>query len=90
MPYLVLIMRVTLDRLVTRSTPSKTHYTVFYFFQINYLIDESFNIGKGTKTIISMLHHFFEYHAFGETKVNLHADNCTGQIKNCFMIYYLM
>ena len=37
-----------------------------------------------------MLHHFFEYHAFGETKVHLHDDNRTGQNKNRFMIYYLM
>lgn len=37
-----------------------------------------------------MLHHVFENHAFGETKVHLHADNCTGQNKNRFMIYYLM
>ena len=37
-----------------------------------------------------MLHHFFEYHAFGETKVHLHADNCTGQNSNRFMIYHLM
>ena len=67
-----------------------TYYTGIYSFQINYLIDESFNIGKGANTIISMLHHFFENHAFGETKVHLHADNCTGQNKNRFMIYYLM
>ena len=36
-----------------------------------------------------MIHHFFEHHAFGETKVHLHADNCTGHNKNRFMIYYL-
>ena len=29
-----------------------------------------------------MIHHFFEHHAFGETKVHLHTDNCTGQNKN--------
>ena len=47
-------------------------------------------MGKGANTIISMLHHFFEHHAFGETKVHLHVDNCTGQNKNRFMVYYLM
>ena len=36
-----------------------------------------------------MLHHFFENHGFGETKVHLHADNCTGQNKNRFMMFYL-
>ena len=58
-PYLVLIVRVPLDRLVTKSTPNMTHYTGPYSLQINYLTDESFNIGKGANTIISMLHHFF-------------------------------
>ena len=50
-----------------------TYYTGICSFQINYLIDECFNIGKGANTIISMIHHFFEHHAFGETKVHLHA-----------------
>jgi len=58
--------------------------------QVTYLIDESFNVGKGANSIISMLHHFFEVHSFGETKVHLHADNCTGQNKNRFMMFYLM
>ena len=37
-----------------------------------------------------MLHHFFEHHGFGETSVHLHADNCTGQNKNRYLMYYLM
>ena len=37
-----------------------------------------------------MLHHFFETHGLGETSVHLHADNCCGQNKNRFMMYYLM
>ena len=37
-----------------------------------------------------MLHHFFEVHGFGETKVHPHADNCTGQNKNRFMMFYLI
>lgn len=37
-----------------------------------------------------MLHHFFEHHGFGETSVHLHADNCSGQNKNRFMMQYLM
>ena len=36
-----------------------------------------------------MIHHFFDTHGFGETHVHLHADNCTGQNKNRFMMYYL-
>ena len=55
-----------------------------------YLIDEAFNVGKGANSIISMLHHFFEAHRIGEKSVHLHADNCGGQNKNRFMMYYLM
>ena len=55
-----------------------------------YLIDEGFNVGKGANSIISMLHHFFEAHGIGEKSVHLHADNCAGQNKNRFMMYYLM
>ena len=37
-----------------------------------------------------MLHHFFETHGLGEKVVHLHADNCSGQNKNRYMMYYLM
>lgn len=47
-------------------------------------------MGKGANAIISMLHHFFEVHGFGERRVHLHADNCVGQNKNRFLMYYLM
>ena len=36
-----------------------------------------------------MIHHFFDTHGCGETHVYLHADNCTGQNKNRFMMHYL-
>ena len=55
--------------------------------QVNYLIDEAHCIGKGANNIISMIHHHFDY---GESKVHLHADNCVGQNKNRFMMFYLM
>ena len=58
--------------------------------QINYLIDEACNVGKGGNIIISLLHHFFSTHSFGETSVHLHADNCCGQNKNRYLMYYLM
>ena len=37
-----------------------------------------------------MLHHFLNHHGFGETNLHLHADNCSGQNKNRFMMQYLM
>jgi len=37
-----------------------------------------------------MLHHFFAVHGFGESHLHLHADNCGGQNKNHFMMFYLM
>lgn len=48
-----------------------------------------------------MLHDFFEHHGIGETTiymqtivlettVHLHADNCSGQNKNKYMMQYLM
>ena len=58
--------------------------------QINYLIDEAVNVGKGANAIISMLHHFFSTYGLGETEVHLHADNCSGQNKNRYMMHYLM
>ena len=58
--------------------------------QINYLIDEASDTGKGSNSIVSMLHHFFNEHGLGETMVHLHADNCVGQNKNNTMLHYLI
>ena len=58
--------------------------------QINYLIDEAVDMGKGSNAIVSMLHHFFENHGLGEERVHLHADNCGGQNKNAIMVQYLL
>ncbi|XP_041373710.1 LOW QUALITY PROTEIN: uncharacterized protein LOC121386766 [Gigantopelta aegis] len=58
--------------------------------QINYLIDESVQTGKGANCVISLLHHFFEHYGLGETDVHLHADNCAGQNKNSVMMWYLL
>ena len=58
--------------------------------QINYLIDEAVNVGKGAIAIISMLNHFFATYGPRERVVHLHADNCEGQNKSCYMMYYLM
>ena len=47
------------------------------------------NTGKGANNIISMLHHFLQTHSLGEATLHLHADNCSGQNKNRFMMQYL-
>ena len=57
--------------------------------QVNYLIDEASDVGKGANTTISYLHHYFEIHGLGETRAHLHADNCSGQNKNNYFIWYL-
>ena len=58
--------------------------------QINYLIDEAMNVGKGANVIISLVHHFFATYGLGEYVAHLHADNCSGQNKNRYMMSYLM
>ena len=42
--------------------------------------------GKGANTVISLLHHYHQHYSFGEQKLHLHADNCSGQNKNNAMI----
>ena len=58
--------------------------------QINYLLDEACDVGKGANCVVSLLHHFFENYGLGEEQVHLHADNCSGQNKNSCMMMYLM
>ena len=58
--------------------------------QINFVIDEASDVGKGANAVVSMLDYFFNHHGLGETTVSLHADNCTGQNKNNTMMQYLM
>ena len=56
--------------------------------QINYLIDESVSTGKGANATISYVHDFFSTQGAGETDVHIHADNCGGQNKNNYVIWY--
>jgi hypothetical protein len=58
--------------------------------QHNYIIDESVSVGKGSNTVISLLHHYLENFSCGQRHLNLHADNCSGQNKNNNMLHYLM
>ena len=58
--------------------------------QINYLIDENDNPGKGANCVISMLHHFLESKTNSNQDLLLHADNAVGQNKNNAMIHYCL
>ena len=51
-------------------------------WQLNYLIDEGVDVGKGSNTVVWLLHHFFETDTLGESDVHLHADNCVEQNRN--------
>ena len=59
------------------------------FPQINYLIDEGMSSSKGLNMVISFLHHFLENYGVGKQKMELHCDNCSGQNKNKFVMWYL-
>lgn len=56
--------------------------------QVNYLIDEAVYVGKGANSTMSYVHDFFESHGAGETDVHINADNCGGQNKNYYVIWY--
>ena len=51
-------------------------------WQVSYLIDEASDTGKGSNTVVSLVHHFLRHHGLGEVELRLHADNCSGQNKN--------
>lgn len=56
--------------------------------QVNYLIDEAHCSSKGSNAVISYLHHFFGHYGLGERHLQLHCDNCSGQNKNRYMLWY--
>jgi hypothetical protein len=57
--------------------------------QVNFIIDEAHLISKGSNAVISYLDYFFENYSLGEVHVQLHCDNCSGQNKNCYVLWYL-
>ena len=57
--------------------------------QVNFLIDEAHLISKGSNAVVSYLHYFFEHFGLGETIAELHCDNCSGQNKNRYVLWYL-
>lgn len=56
--------------------------------QINYLIDEGAATSKGSNAVLSYLHHFFSHYGLGESDATMHCDNCAGQNKNRFVLWY--
>ena len=54
--------------------------------QINFIIDEAVDTGKGSNTVVSYLHSFLSAYSMGANHLMLHADNCPGQNKNNIMI----
>ena len=57
--------------------------------QVNFLIDEAVSTGKGANATISYVHFYFQHHGLGETDAQLSADNCAGQNKNNYFLWYL-
>ena len=57
--------------------------------QVNFVIDEASSAGKGANATISYLHYFFQKHGIVEIDFHLHADNCCGQNKNSYVLWYL-
>ena len=50
--------------------------------QVNFLIDEAFDTGKGANAVISMVHYYLKNHGLNAVTLHFNADNCTGQNKN--------
>ena len=57
--------------------------------QVTYLIDEAMTISKGANSVINYLDHFLANYGLGETTLQLHCDNCSGQNKNNYLMWYL-
>lgn len=58
--------------------------------QVFYLIDEAEQAGKGANSVISMVDHYLKKYGLGEKTAHFHFDNCTGQNKNSFVIWYAL
>ena len=72
------------------SVPDCLHACIIHtLLQVNYLIDEAVNTGKGANNIISMLHHFLQTHKMGEVNLHVHCDNNSGQKKKRFVMQHL-
>jgi hypothetical protein len=57
--------------------------------QIFYTYDER-EAGKGANEVISCLHHFLAERTIRPPNIRIHADNCGGQNKNKYVMWYLL
>ena len=57
--------------------------------QVNFLIDEGMVIDKGSNSVLSYVHFYFAHYGLGEEVAQLHCDNCSGQNKNKYAMWYL-
>ena len=55
---------------------------------MNFLVDEAHTISKGSNAVVSYLHYYFANYGLGEMDALLHCDNCSGQNKNRFVLWY--
>ena len=58
--------------------------------QVTFLLDESVQTGKGANCVISLFHFYLDNYGLGETDMHLHADNCSGQNKNSYVMWYML
>uniref|UniRef100_A0A1X7STB3 Uncharacterized protein n=1 Tax=Amphimedon queenslandica TaxID=400682 RepID=A0A1X7STB3_AMPQE len=58
--------------------------------QVNFLIDESIDTGKGANPIKSKVHFYLKSHGLNSVNIHFSVDNCTGQHKNNTVIQYLL
>ena len=57
--------------------------------QVDFLIDDNDNPGKGVNCVVSMIHHYLETYSYYGQEILLHTDNAVGQNKNNVMMDYL-
>ncbi|XP_052769713.1 uncharacterized protein LOC128209636 [Mya arenaria] len=58
--------------------------------QTFYLVDEAELPGKGSDSVVSMAHHYFQHFGVGEKHAEVHFDNAVGQNKNHTVLWYAM
>ena len=64
-------------------------YSALENTQICYTYDER-KAGKGVNEVISFLHNFLSTRAIQTSNIRIHADNCRGQNKNKYVMWYLV